>query len=345
MATNLTGDKIKDTYTQLLHIDDGPEVSEKSILSGNGTATAIKVGINSASVDGDLTVNGSLSASEGIELSGTLPIDQGGTGADTVSAARSNLGLGSMAVVSSPAPIGDGGTGATDASTARSNLGLGTIATQESANVSITGGTITGITPLAVDDGGTGSGTASGARSNLGIGTLGEQDADNVDITGGSVDYQTLTNQKYGSFFSTNDQTTTADTPTLVEFGNTNASEGVSVVSSTDITFDLAGVYRTAYRLQFTNTDTNDHPVFIWQRINGTDVDGTGTSIVVPKSADGGVAIAAASGMASLSAGDTVQIVWATDDASVELYHDPAQTSPYNRPEIPSATFNVMKFA
>lgn len=55
------------------------------------------------------------------------------------------------------------------ASTARTNLGLGTIATQAASSVSITGGSITGITDLAVADGGTGSSTASGARTNLGL--------------------------------------------------------------------------------------------------------------------------------------------------------------------------------
>lgn len=60
-----------------------------------------------------------------------------------------------------------------DASAARTTMGLGSIATQASSAVSITGGSITGITDLAVADGGTGSSTASGARSNLGIGTIG----------------------------------------------------------------------------------------------------------------------------------------------------------------------------
>jgi hypothetical protein len=56
-----------------------------------------------------------------------------------------------------------------DAATARTTLGLGSIATQASSSVTITGGSITGITDIAVADGGTGSSTASGARTNLGV--------------------------------------------------------------------------------------------------------------------------------------------------------------------------------
>ena len=61
--------------------------------------------------------------------------------------------------------VADGGTGASTAADARTNLGLGTIATQDANNVSITGGSISGITlsglasDLAVSDGGTGAGT------------------------------------------------------------------------------------------------------------------------------------------------------------------------------------------
>lgn len=51
--------------------------------------------------------------------------------------------------------------------TARTSLGLGSIATQDASNVTVTGGSITGITDLAIADGGTGASTANAAINNL----------------------------------------------------------------------------------------------------------------------------------------------------------------------------------
>jgi hypothetical protein len=66
-------------------------------------------------------------------------------------------------------PLANGGTNATSASAARTSLGLGTIATQASNSVAITGGAVTGITDITVADGGTGASSASAARTNLGV--------------------------------------------------------------------------------------------------------------------------------------------------------------------------------
>lgn len=108
---------------------------------------------------------------------------------DNATTARTNLGLGSLATqssvdlgsdVSGTLPVANGGTGsssapmvglitAADAAAARTVIGAGTIATQDADAVVISGGTITGITDLAVADGGTGASTAALARTNLGI--------------------------------------------------------------------------------------------------------------------------------------------------------------------------------
>jgi len=122
-----------------------------------------------------------------------MAVADGGTGASTAAGARTNLGLGTIAVqdansanititggtiqsLSNPLGIAQGGTSATTAAAARAALGIatggttnvGTIATQNANAVAITGGSITGITDLAVADGGTGASTAADARTNLG---------------------------------------------------------------------------------------------------------------------------------------------------------------------------------
>lgn len=76
---------------------------------------------------------------------------------------------GNSSNVSGTVQIDHGGTGAVTATSARANLGIGTLGTQAADAVAITGGDITGITDLAIADGGTGASTASGARTNLGL--------------------------------------------------------------------------------------------------------------------------------------------------------------------------------
>ena len=140
MPINLTGSTIADTFDQLLHVDGGPEATEKTVYSGTGVATALKVGTDSISVDNLRLDGNTLSA---LNLNGSLVLAPNGTGSVFIS--KVAVSGGSIAGITDLA-IADGGTGASTAADARANLGLGTMAIQAANNVAITGGSISGVT-------------------------------------------------------------------------------------------------------------------------------------------------------------------------------------------------------
>lgn len=159
----------------------GPGSStDDALVRWDGAAgTLIKDSNATLDDSGLLTVNA-------IALTTNLAVSDGGTGASTEAGARSNLGLeigvdveawdaglddiAGLAVTDGNFIVGDGLNWTVESGLqARTSLGLGTIATQDSNNVSITGGSITGITDLAVADGGTGASNQADARTNLGL--------------------------------------------------------------------------------------------------------------------------------------------------------------------------------
>lgn len=70
---------------------------------------------------------------------------------------------------------------------------LPTMSQQNANAVTITGGTISGISPIAIADGGTGANTAAAARSSLGLGDLSTQNSNAIAFTGGTMSNVVIT--------------------------------------------------------------------------------------------------------------------------------------------------------
>ena len=136
----------------------------------------------------------------------------------------------------------------------------------------------------------------------------------------------------YGAFSSDQDQTTTANTATLMTLNTTDFANGVSIASS-QITVVNAGIYNLQFSTQFQNTDNAIQDISIWLKQNGTDIPGSTGFVSIParKSASPGEEAHEIIGWnyyLSMNANDYVEIYWSTTLASVTIQAYPTSTGP-----------------
>lgn len=136
----------------------------------------------------------------------------------------------------------------------------------------------------------------------------------------------------YGAFSSDQDQTTTANTATLMTLNTTDFANGVSIASS-QITVVNAGIYNLQFSTQFQNTDNAIQDISIWLKQNGTDITGSTGLVSIParKSASAGDEAHQITGWnyyISMNANDYVEIYWSATNASVSIQHYAAPTGP-----------------
>lgn len=133
----------------------------------------------------------------------------------------------------------------------------------------------------------------------------------------------------YGAFSSDQDQTTTANTATLMTLNTTDFANDVSI-SSSKITAANAGIYNLQFSTQFQNVDTQLHDVYIWLRQNGTDITGSTGFVSIPNSHGGtpGHSIIGWNYFLEMDAGDYVEIYWSPTNADVTIQHLAASGTP-----------------
>ena len=150
----------------------------------------------------------------------------------------------------------------------------------------------------------------------------------------------------YGAFQDNTIQTAAAiNTPYAMKFGVTDLSNAITMVSDgsnlTRITIANTGIYNIQFSAQFDRTNSGTDVVDIWLRKNGVDVAGTGGKIVLAGGAIASAIIATWNYVLDVVAGDYYQLMWSTPDTHVRLLYEPAQTSPFVHPLIPSTILTV----
>ena len=87
----------------------------------------------------------------------------------------------------------------------------------------------------------------------------------------------------YGAFQSLVDQTiATANTAYAMTLDTTDYSNGVTLSNSSRMNVKNAGIYNFQWSGQFENTDSQDHDVRAWIKVNGTNLTGSTGFFAVP---------------------------------------------------------------
>lgn len=142
----------------------------------------------------------------------------------------------------------------------------------------------------------------------------------------------------YAAIQRTTNKTFTANTATQITFDTNDYLNACTNDGTDGIEVEYSGIYNYQFSVQFANTDTQIHAAWIWLRINGVDVVGTGSRFDVPSKhgSSDGYLIAACNFYVELQANDTVEMYAAVSNTGVYMEAYAAQTSPFAMPSIPS---------
>jgi hypothetical protein len=184
-----------------------------------------------------------------------------------------------------------------------------------------------------VATGGTGAATLTGYVKGNGTSAM---------TAAATVPYADLAGRAFAQPSSTVDQTGNVAAATAVTFNADLTGTGVSVVSSTQVTFAAAGTYMLAPSIQLANSTAADHDATIWFRKNGTNIANSATVITVPKLSDGGTAVFSLSFFDTVTAGQYIEIMWLPENVAVTIE---AIAAGAIAPAIPSVICPVTRIA
>jgi hypothetical protein len=193
--------------------------------------------------------------------------------------------------------------------------------------------------------GDTGSQGPQGPQGAIGLtgpqGPQGVQGPQGATGAGGTIAY-------WGSFWDTTDQTAAAANTAYPIAFNSSDPDGVGVTLSNTsrVNFGYTGIYSLTFSIQFKNTDTQIHEANVWLRKNNAgssgDVPDTDTRLSVPNKHGGvdGFGLMTVNFVMKLTAGDYIEVIWATTSTQISIDSSAPGTSPVS-PSIPGIVFTA----
>ena len=160
----------------------------------------------------------------------------------------------------------------------------------------------------------------------------------------GSLYYNGHKQYNYGQFYDMTTQSGSSGSIQSMKLNTTDLSEGVSIVSGSQIKVENSGVYNLQFSVQLENT-VNTNIVFnIWFAKNGNSIPNSNTHIDVARaqSAQLGKVPAAWNFLSHLDDNDYLEIKWTCNDTGGILHYDAGTPS---IPATPSVIVTITQIA
>jgi hypothetical protein len=126
----------------------------------------------------------------------------------------------------------------------------------------------------------------------------------------------------YGAFQSLVDQTAaSANTAYAMTMDTTDFSNGITLSNSSRMNVKNTGIYNFQWSGQFENTDSQDHDVRVWIKVNGTNLTGSTGFFSIPSKhgSVNGHGLVGWNYYLSLNANDYIELWWETDNTAVSI--------------------------
>lgn len=142
-----------------------------------------------------------------------------------------------------------------------------------------------------------------------------------------------------GGYFSNQTFDLTANVATVITLNNSDANAVIDTsLSNGSVQVVYPGIYNYQFSAQFDNSDSQDHDVDFWVRVDNVDVYESATRLTIPSKhgSANGAAVAALNIFITANANSIIDFVVAANHPDIRLVDLPASSSPYVRPSIPS---------